>query len=632
MKKLALFLSFLFVISCTKDPIIYTLTTSANPYDGGTVSPTTKQYEEGETATINATPAAEYLFQSWSGATGSSSSTSLVMSSDKSVTANFVKKKYALTVEIEGEGTVDEKVIKAGAATDYNSGTVVELTANPSAEWLFVEWTGDLTGSENPKQITIDKAKSVTAVFVKKQYPLTMEIEGEGTVSEKVIKAGAATDYNSGTIVELTAAATEDWEFVEWTGDITSTDNPVQITIDEDKTVKAKFIRYFNYNVPSHDWENYYQPNIDYYNIVFQSLGDIYSLTHSNTYYGIADFNNDGYVDINTGIPKNDNVPIDYFFLVNDGNGTYNLDESLSYTQGNNVLSPRKTIVGDFNGDGKPDVFRPAGAHDNLSKPNLVLSNQNTYEHIVIDSAPLSQPHTVCSGDIDNDGDLDIFVSQAGENDGFLINNGDATFEWKWISEIIRDFDTGHKYPDGGYGYYGLWSSEMTDVDKDGFVDLILGGSYKDQPYDGMLDGPTILWGTGSGFFSINNSTILFNWKDLDYDGQRLISLSHDYAVNDVNGDGINDIVVLSELSGPFLIHFLLGKGERKYEDKTLDWVPNPIIPEETKTVVWIKLMDIDNNGRLDIVEGEPNIYTHQGEMRSSVRWEWNGNGFTKIN
>ena len=77
----------------------------------------------------------------------------------------FVKNQYPLCVVIEGEGTVAEKVIKAGAATDYNSGTVVELTATPSDEWLFVEWKGDLTGTDNPKEITIDKAKTVTAVF-----------------------------------------------------------------------------------------------------------------------------------------------------------------------------------------------------------------------------------------------------------------------------------------------------------------------------------------------------------------------------------------------------------------------------------------------------------------------------------
>ena len=243
MKKLFLLLSVLFVVSCSKDPIIYTLTTSANPSEGGTVNPITKQYEEGSTATITATPAAEYVFQSWSGATGLSSSTSLVMSSDKSVTANFIKKKYALTTTVEGEGTVNEKVIKAGAATDYNSGTIVELTATPSDEWLFVEWTGDVTGTENPTQITIDKAKSVTAVFVKKQYSLTIEIKGEGAVGKKIIKTGMSTDYNSGTIIELNAdtANYPGWEFKEWRGDLTGVENPKQITIDKAKTVTAVF-------------------------------------------------------------------------------------------------------------------------------------------------------------------------------------------------------------------------------------------------------------------------------------------------------------------------------------------------------------------------------------------------------
>ena len=241
MKKLSLFLSFLFVISCTEDPVIYILSTNANPIEGGTVSPSIGQYEAGETVLITATPSAEYVLENWLNADGSSNTTSVVMDSDKTVTANFVKKKYALNIEIEGEGTVTEKVIKAGVSTDYNSGTIVELTAMPSSEWLFVEWKGDVTGTENPTQITIDKAKTVKAVFIKKQYVLTVEVEGEGTVTEKVIKVGAATDYNSGTIVELTAEPTGDWEFVEWSGDIVSAENPVEITIDEAKTVKAVF-------------------------------------------------------------------------------------------------------------------------------------------------------------------------------------------------------------------------------------------------------------------------------------------------------------------------------------------------------------------------------------------------------
>ena len=247
MKKLFLLLSVLFVVSCSKDPIIYTLTTSANPTDGGTVNPSSAQFNESETVDLTATPATEYIFKNWSGdASGTSSSSSVVMNSDKSVVANFIKKKYTVTVDIEGEGDVSQKVIKAGTSTDYNSGTILELTANPKAEWVFSRWEGDLTGTDNPVEITIDKAKSITAVFVKKQYPLTIKKEGEGTVFEKVIKQGGPILFNSGTIVELTAIPKDDWEFKEWKGftsDLNGTENPKEITIDKAKEITAVFVR-----------------------------------------------------------------------------------------------------------------------------------------------------------------------------------------------------------------------------------------------------------------------------------------------------------------------------------------------------------------------------------------------------
>ena len=179
MRNLFKLLTVILFFSCSEDPVIYTLTATANPAEGGSVSPSSQQYDSGDVATITATPSSEYVFQSWSGsASGSSLSTTVTMDSDKAVVANFVKKKYALTINVEGEGSVTEKVIKAGAATDYNSGTVVELTAVQEGEWFFVEWTGDLTGSENPKEITIDKAKTVTAVFVKIQDPLVSAFFG----------------------------------------------------------------------------------------------------------------------------------------------------------------------------------------------------------------------------------------------------------------------------------------------------------------------------------------------------------------------------------------------------------------------------------------------------------------------
>jgi len=169
MKKLFSFLCIVILFSCSKDveeTIKFTLTATANPTEGGTVSPANGQYESGDVATVTATPNAEYVFEKWTGGvTGTSSSVNVTMNGNKSVVANFIKKQYPLTIEIEGEGTVTETVIKQGLATDYNSGTIVELTAKPTGNWEFVEWSGDLTGSENPVQITIDGPKTVKAIF-----------------------------------------------------------------------------------------------------------------------------------------------------------------------------------------------------------------------------------------------------------------------------------------------------------------------------------------------------------------------------------------------------------------------------------------------------------------------------------
>ena len=241
MKKLLYYFLVLFLVSCSKDPILYTLTTSVNPLEGGTLTPTTTQFEEGETVVLNATPSTEYTFFAWSGVSGSSASTSIVMDSDKAVTAVFTKKRYALNISIEGEGEVNEKIIKAGVSTDYNSGTIIELSASPAIEWIFVEWKGDFSEVENPTQISIDKPKNITAVFEKKQYPLSIEIEGNGSVEEKIIKPGLANDYNSGTIIQLNAVPENGWSFLKWSGDLLSSKNPIEITMDMAKTIKAEF-------------------------------------------------------------------------------------------------------------------------------------------------------------------------------------------------------------------------------------------------------------------------------------------------------------------------------------------------------------------------------------------------------
>jgi len=69
---------------------------------------------------------------------------------------------YGLTVTTAGQGTVT--LYPAGGT--YDEDTVVALTAAADSGWVFNGWSGDLTGSTNPENITMNSNKSVTATFV----------------------------------------------------------------------------------------------------------------------------------------------------------------------------------------------------------------------------------------------------------------------------------------------------------------------------------------------------------------------------------------------------------------------------------------------------------------------------------
>ena len=251
MKKLLFLITvFTLVLSCSSDetstpvtpppaPIVkYTITLSAG--EGGTVSTTGGEFESGQTVSVTATPQGEYLFKDWSDGNTDATRT-ITVSSNSTLTANFEKRKYPLTVNFEGEGEVIEEIVNSGRTTEYDSGTAVKLTAQAAAEWVFVGWTGDIESTEESVQILIGEPKEVTATFEKKKYPLTVNIEGEGEVLEEIVNAGRSTDYNSGTTIKLTAVPSEGWEFTGWAGAINGTSNPQQLLISEPKTVSATF-------------------------------------------------------------------------------------------------------------------------------------------------------------------------------------------------------------------------------------------------------------------------------------------------------------------------------------------------------------------------------------------------------
>ncbi len=215
-----------------------TYTVDVSAADGGSVDPSgSNEYDEGEEIEIEASPNEEYMFTGWTGDVESSDNPlSLTVDQDYELTANFEIKSYDLTINTEGEGEVAEAVVQQNK--DYESGTVVELTANPAEGYEFVEWTGDLSGSENPQQITMDGPKEVTVVFEKKSYSLTINTDGGGSVS----KDPEQSEYEHNSDVELTANPAEGWKFVEWSnGEASSSENPQTITMTMDTTLTAVF-------------------------------------------------------------------------------------------------------------------------------------------------------------------------------------------------------------------------------------------------------------------------------------------------------------------------------------------------------------------------------------------------------
>ena len=190
MRRLTILIFFI-LLSCSKDAPIpdavvptptvkFTLAVAAS--EGGSVNDPGDTHNENTNVSLTATPDEGYTFSGWTGdASGSTNPLSVSMTQNKNITANFIRTKYLLNIGTIGEGDVTQEVISTAKTSDeYNSGTLVRLSAAPSENWLFYAWNDGSTGFidaatgleeaeelnfTNPREISIDRSLNVTATF-----------------------------------------------------------------------------------------------------------------------------------------------------------------------------------------------------------------------------------------------------------------------------------------------------------------------------------------------------------------------------------------------------------------------------------------------------------------------------------
>ncbi len=146
---------------------------------------------------------------------------------------------YELNTSSSGGGDV----VISGEGT-YADGTIVTIEAVPDECYEFVQWTGaDVADPYSPiTTITMDEAKSITAVFALLSYSLTTDSTDGGAVASP----GEDTfTYNCGTDVPLVATAEEGYYFVEWSGDVDTIANvngyTTTITMMGEYSITANF-------------------------------------------------------------------------------------------------------------------------------------------------------------------------------------------------------------------------------------------------------------------------------------------------------------------------------------------------------------------------------------------------------
>ena len=192
----------------------------------------------------------------------------------------------------------------------------------------------------------------------------------------------------------------------------------------------------------------------------------------------------------------------------------------------------------DYDNDGDEDIFIARHHH-----PNILYSNNGDGTFIdVAQEAAVDYSGTANQGiwgDLDNDGDLDLYLANRDEDNILYQNNGDGTFtDITWTAGVWGD---------------GRAKSVMfADVDADGWLDIYVANPYVDNflyRNNGNMTFLNIVHWANANDNKIAMGSIFF---DYDKDGDADLYLTHDanQAYILLQNDGTGRFTDVSEISG----------------------------------------------------------------------------------
>jgi len=137
-----------FLMSCKSDEVLFNLTTEVNPADSGSITPKSGSVWLGDQIKLNAIPNTGYSFDHWTSGDSSSeilydsinsSSISVIVNSDLTITANFLPKtqlndssfeKYLIEIGVDDilDGFVDTKKCLSITSMDLSDKNIRDLT------------------------------------------------------------------------------------------------------------------------------------------------------------------------------------------------------------------------------------------------------------------------------------------------------------------------------------------------------------------------------------------------------------------------------------------------------------------------------------------------------------------------